>query len=408
MISSKPISTSRRKLSILVILALLAFPAWGAGYRTAAVSNDQGYLQVMLSALSLLAGDVTSPEAVEAYHEQSILDAEYAKDSTLSGYRVSESFSSLESYTEPESTEPDEELVLEIAEETFTESEMEYLLDGDRYADEYLRLLKNLDLLVVADVEEEGLMSHSRVYANGDLIHEAIYISSDEAEEFLQLSNALLPYLKNSNTIIIPVDIPRTVSLSIDGEAVSPVNGYIALEKGEHEFSYGSPVYHAAKETVQVDENTVLEPVLVPIFSGPMFIHSVPFDADIYYQGVKVDNHIAGNGSVPFTVTAIRDGFAPYSVQSTVAPYSRVNIELRPAWMGENDMIERSKDRFYSLLLSTLVSFGLQVAANSVSDIFPDWGIAPVGAVFAGISIVQLVELFDSAFDYFQAAKLGM
>ena len=123
---------------------------------------------------------------------------------------------------------------------------------------------------------------------------------------------------------------------------------------------------------------------------------------------MKVDNHIAGNGSVPFTVTAIRDGFAPYSVQSTVAPYSRVNIELRPAWMGENDMIERSKDRFYSLLLSTLVSFGLQVAANSVSDIFPDWGIAPVGAVFAGISIVQLVELFDSAFDYFQAAKLGM
>ena len=265
-----------------------------------------------------------------------------------------------------------------------------------------------LDLLVVADVEEEGLMSHSRVYANGELIHEAIYISSDEAEEFLQLSNALMPYLKNSDTIIIPVDIPRTVSLSIDGEAVSPVNGYIALEKGEHEFSYGSPVYHAAKETVQVDENTVLEPVLVPIFSGPMFIHSVPYDADIYYQGVKVDNHIAGNGSVPFTVTAIRDGFAPYSVQSTVAPYSRVNIELRPAWMGENDMIERSKDRFYSLLLSTLVSFGLQVAANSVSDIFPDWGIAPVGAVFAGISIVQLVELFDSAFDYFQAAKLGM
>ena len=202
----------------------------------------------MLSALSLLSGDVTSPEAVEAYHEQGVLDAEYAKDSTLSGYRVSESFSSLESYTEPESTEPDEELVLEIAEETFTDSEMEYLLDGDRYADEYLRLLKNLDLLVVADVEEEGLMSHSRVYANGDLIHEAIYISSDEAEEFLQLSNALLPFLKNSNTIIIPVDIPRTVSLSIDGEAVSPVNGYIALEKGEHEFSYGSPVYHAAKE----------------------------------------------------------------------------------------------------------------------------------------------------------------
>lgn len=407
MILSKPISTSRKKLSFFLITLLLSLPLWSAGYRTAVVSDDPGYLQVMLSALSLLSGDVTSPDAEAAFWKQYEFERQAGEDSTLSGYRVSESFSSLDSYSSPEEAD-DSELVLEIAEETFTESEMEYLLSGDRHAEEYLRILKDLDLIIAAKVEEEGLMSHSVVYANGNLIHEELYVSAEEGDEFLALASSILPCLKSSDTLIIPVEIPRTVSLSVDGRAVSLVNGYIALEKGEHEISYASPVYHTLEETVAVDENTALRPVLVPVFSGPMFIHSIPFDADIYYQGTKVENHIAENGSVPFTVAAVRSGFAPYSVQATAAPYSRIDIELRPEWMSENDMIERSKGRFYSLLLSTLLSFGLQVAANSVSDIFPDWGIAPVGAVFAGISVVQLVELMDSAFDYFQAARLGM
>lgn len=408
MILSKPISTSRKRLSFLLCLVLLSIPLWGAGYRTAVLSNDQGYLQIMLSALSLLSGDVTAPDAIAAFQEQEAFEDRSAEEGTLSGYRVSESFSSLSGYKAPEDDGEDDDIVLEIAEETFTESEMQFLLSGDSYAYEYLRIMKNLDLIVAADVEEEGLLSHSRVYADGILIHEEFYVSAEEGAEFLAVARALLPLLKSADTVIIHADIPRTVSLSVDGEPVSPVNGYIALEKGDHVFTYASPVFHTLEETLTIDENTELCPVLVPVFSGPMFIHSIPFDADIYYQGSRIENHVAENGAVPFTVTAAREGFAPYSVQATAAPYSRIDIELRPEWMSENDMIERTKGRFYSLLLSTLLSFGLQVAANSVSDIFPEWGISPVGAVFAGMSVVQLVELMDSAFDYFQAARLGM
>lgn len=408
MISSSPISTSRRKLSILILLALLSLPLWSAGYRTLAISNDEGYLAVISSSLSLLSGDVTAEDAVTAFHEAAERDAVYLKDRTLSGYRTSESFSSVESYEEPEESD-DETVVLEIAEVELTENERSYLLSGDRDATEYVRLSKDLDLIIAADVTEEGLMSHAVVYANGDPVHDAMYVSSDEADEFLSLSEAVLPYLKDENTVIIPVSMPGIVSLSVDGEAVSPVNGYIALEKGEHSFTYSSPVYITHEEIVDVDENTVLSPDLVPVFSGPLFIHSVPFDADIYYQGMKVEDHIAENGTVPFSVTARMDGFAPYSVQATSVPYSRiVDIALRPEWMGENDMIERNKNRFYAILLSTLTTFGLQVAANSLNDIFPDWGIGPAGAFFAGMSVVQLIELFDSMFDYFQAAKLGM
>ena len=195
MISSSPISTSRRKLSLFILLALLSLPLWSAGYRTLAISNDEGYLALLSSSLSLLSGDVTAEDAVTAFHEAAERDAVYLKDRTLSGYRTSESFSSIESYEEPEESD-DETVVLEIAEVELTENERSYLLSGDRDATEYVRLSKDLDLIIAADVTEEGLMSHAVVYANGDPVHDAMYVSSDEADEFLSLSEAILPWSK--------------------------------------------------------------------------------------------------------------------------------------------------------------------------------------------------------------------
>ena len=63
---------------------------------------------------------------------------------------------------------------------------------------------------------------------------------------------------------------------------------------------------------------------------------------------------------------------------------------------------------FYINLIATIVSFGCYVASGSLSDIFTEVELRPVAALAAGISIVQLVELFDSMFDYYQAARLGI
>ena len=76
--------------------------------------------------------------------------------------------------------------------------------------------------------------------------------------------------------------------------------------------------------------------------------------------------------------------------------------------MEDVDLVADAKTRFYNALLGTLITFGVHVAANAVTNIYPEYSIAPVATAMAGISIVQLVEMVDAMFDYFQAASLGM
>ena len=201
--------------------------------------------------------------------------------------------------------------------------------------------------------------------------------------------------------------MPSNVSLTVDGGSVPLVYGYTVLEKGEHEIRYTSPAFMNLEETVTVDEGYRIEPVLQPLFSGPAIVSSVPFDAEIYYQGVKVEDHMAMNGTVPFSITASAEGFAPFSIQSTRLT-DNLTIMLRPGWMEDVDLVADAKTRFYNALLGTLITFGVHVAANAVTNIYPEYSIAPVATAMAGISIVQLVEMVDAMFDYFQAASLGM
>ena len=110
-------------------------------------------------------------------------------------------------------------------------------------------------------------------------------------------------------------------------------------------------------------------------------------------------------GAVLMTVS--KDGFRDENLQIGPGEHFR-SVMLRPQWMEDEDIVKRAKDRFYTNLLSTIISFGGYVAAQSIEGIWPDAGTSPVTTLFAGFSFVELVALFDSMFDYYQAARLGI
>ena len=412
MTSSKRICIFRKRLSLAIMLImLLPLPAGAASYRTLVVSDDEGIASLILSSLSLLSGEVTAPAAIEEYGRKAADEERIAREAAISGYITSENLSGLESYLAQEeaaeAAADDGSLVLEVVEAEVQDAERPFLLAGDRDAFDYIRLVQDLDLIIAAETADEGLLSEVSVYANGDLVHRAAYIASEENDQFLPLTESLLPYIKSEDYIIVPVSMPSNVSLTVDGGSVPLVYGYTVLEKGEHEMRYTSPAFMNLEETVTVDEGYRIEPVLQPLFSGPAIVSSVPFDAEIYYQGVKVEDHMAMNGTVPFSITASAEGFAPFSIQSTRLT-DNLTIMLRPGWMEDVDLVADAKTRFYNARLGTLITFGVHVAANAVTNIYPEYSIAPVATAMAGISIVQLVEMVDAMFDYFQAASLGM
>ena len=122
---------------------------------------------------------------------------------------------------------------------------------------------------------------------------------------------------------------------------------------------------------------------------------------------MKLDSHTLPEAPLPFQVTARHDGFGTYTIQSRM-DLDKLEISLRPEWMENEDIVKDAKDRFYRNLLTTLVSFGCYVASGSLEDIYPEAEFSPVTGMLAGFSFVGLVELFDSMFDYFQAARLGI
>ena len=219
--SSKATFISRKKLSLFIILLLLPFSLVAAPYRVAAVSDDDAFSSLLDDVLTVLSGEVTSPDAIAEYEKKTAEREELEKAEELSSLRRSESFDAIESFGEDdEEITDDDSLVVEIIAPEFSDVEKSFLLQGDEDAFTYLMLRENLDLLIAADAKEDGLMTECTVYANGEEIHRNLYISSDDSSEFDSLLSALFPMLKDDE-VIVRVEAPSTVSLSIDGEAVT-------------------------------------------------------------------------------------------------------------------------------------------------------------------------------------------
>ena len=397
-----------RRIAVLILLLVLPLFLSAAPYRVAVVSESASYRDIIMDALSILSGDITSGEAIEERRERDERKRTLERERELSELRQAESFDRIESFLDGADVQEDDDgLVLEISDAAFSQTEMEYLCRGDMDAFRYLLLRHDLDLIIAVSTEEDGLMTAVDVWINGEEVHRNLYISSSDDGEFSTMLSILRPMLKGPDTVLVSSSLPRTVTVLIDGEQVTPVRGLIAMERGEHAVSLSSPFYQSVEMSFTAEDGAVLSAHFTPVFSGAIFISSVPYDSSIYYQGQLLDTHTVTEGSVPFQITATHPGFSPRTIQSRIA-MDRIQVSLRPAWMEDEDIVERAKTRFYDNLLTTLISFGGYVASGAVERILPDQDLAPVTAMMAGFSFVQLVELMDSMFDYFQAARLGI
>lgn len=403
MSSSKAISISRRKFKLLVILLLLPVFLWAEPYRAAIVTDNPGYQGVLEDALLLLSGDVTSQTAIEARREKDERLKKIEREKSISQARQDEKSPSENAETAAE----EETLSLELVTLELSDTEKEFLYKGDSDATRYVLLRDNLDLLLVSDAAEDGMLTEAVLYINGEESRRTLYITGEDGDEFSAVVALLKPLLKDDDTIIIRADLPYAVSVSVDGNTEVPVRGYIAAERGEHSISYSSPGFESLSQDIEVGDDTVLTAALIERPVSSLFISSRPYDSELFINGMKLDSHTLPEAPLPFQVTARHDGFGTYTIQSRM-DLDKLEISLRPEWMENEDIVKDAKDRFYRNLLTTLVSFGCYVASGSLEDIYPEAEFSPVTGMLAGFSFVGLVELFDSMFDYFQAARLGI
>ena len=149
MISSKATFISRKKLSVLLLIMLLPAVLVAAPFRVAAISDDAHFSSLMDDVLSVLSGEMTDPEAIARYEEKRLADEARGRDEELSRLRQQESFEAISQLSETENTsDSDGVLTLERVTPQFSDVEMEYLLQGNQEAFDYLMLREDLDLLL--------------------------------------------------------------------------------------------------------------------------------------------------------------------------------------------------------------------------------------------------------------------
>jgi len=297
---------------------------------------------------------------------------------------------------------------IEVVSPEFSEVEKEYLLSGDEEAFDYIKLRDGYDMIISIALVSDDVLPEIALYVDSRLEHQALYAEALRKNEEDFLFSFFGSLLLGPDFTVVDVDMPSNGTLYVDDEQISTYTSCIVLSEGLHSISYIIPGYKTKTFDVIVDSSTEkIDLLLDKIEQNDLTISTVPFDSTLFYNGSQLDGKMIEKVVYPFTISATHDGFSLYSMQSMTAVDS-LKISLKPLWMDSEDMISEAKGNFYMNLFATLMCFGGYIATQSVDNMVDEYDIKPVSVVLCGISLVSLVNMIDSMFEYFDSARMGI
>ncbi len=407
MISLKTICTSLKRSSLFLIMFFaLLLPMSGASFRVAIVSEESRYSSLITDVLSVFSNSVSSDYALNLLNKRIDRELKNTYNTSLDRYLKAENFNSINNLELSTSSEIG--ATLEVVAPTLSEVETRYILSSDIDAIEYIKLRDNYDMVISIVLVDNDLLPQIALYIDGELKREALYsdLLRDVEEEFL--FNFFSSLLISDSYKLVKIALPTTGTIYVDDVQVSLYTSRIVLTKGAHTISYIVPGYISKSMDVIIDDTTDnIELALEELPPASLHITSVPYDVAMFYNGIPLEDRVIDNLVYPFTITATHEDFSLYSMQSMI-PMENLTISLKPSWLDSENILEEAKGDFYMNLFITLMTFGGSVAAGTVSNLLPEYDLGPVSVVLGGISLVSLINMVDSMFEYFDSARNGI
>ncbi len=407
MTSLKAICTGLRKLDLFFLFfVVLATSLYSADFRIAICSDVQEYSSLVEDVLDTLK-TASSDQALAKLNERLQYEREKQYYISYDKYLRDEDFSSLGSLSLDKAKE-EHYANIEVVSPEFSEVEKEYLLSGDEEAFDYIKLRDGYDMIISIALVSDDVLPEIALYVDSRLEHQALYAEALRKNEEDFLFSFFGSLLLGPDFTVVDVDMPSNGTLYVDDEQISTYTSCIVLSEGLHSISYIIPGYKTKTFDVIVDSSTEkIDLLLDKIEQNDLTISTVPFDSTLFYNGSQLDGKMIEKVVYPFTISATHDGFSLYSMQSMTAVDS-LKISLKPLWMDSEDMISEAKGNFYMNLFATLMCFGGYIATQSVDNMVDEYDIKPVSVVLCGISLVSLVNMIDSMFEYFDSARMGI
>ena len=363
---------------------------------------DIPYVSSFGSIISFAAKIVDNPALVEKAEERDAFKASVAYEKDLAtSYRNERAI---------ESAEPElihSEYTSEVVPLDLSDSDLSFIASSDEAAISYIKYVNDLDELYFISVyEDEGLYEVS-IYLDGLAVFRFLYSEYVESDAEIEILRYMILRYRMHPYTIAHVSGNTGADIFIDGEPSERYGDYIVMPFGMHHIEISSPSY----ENLSMDEMigpdfSQLDYELTKVRTLPLFISTLPYTDDVYYQGEKVMGGYVDQTTYPFSIIVTKEGFESRTIQSDVGEHSVVTT-LLPSALYYPERIEEKKGEFYTHLLITLLTYGASIAVDVVSDIYT-LDLVPVSTLIKGVSVLELVRTFTALFEYRDALSYGI
>ncbi len=407
MILLKAISTLPKRaksLFVFIVIALTFSSLHAESFILIVDGTSSSYVDMVKTVLSSFS-DVGSESVIRLRRERD----ERERKTTDAVKKTNENRN--ENWSEKkEETTKEEYTLLELkTQETDLSLYKDYLSLGDRDANEWVKIRYNADALLYVASDGGENIERIDLYFDGTLIRSAWYNSlTAESEEDILYSLFASLFLSEDYSLYRVNRTPGDSTLLIDGVNYENPGGYVVLRNGIHTFSLSSYGYKDGVFTYSLDGSTTDIFLSLEKDEGSnIHLITYPFESEVYLNGIKSESKALEKVFTPYIISLTSPSFSNYSYQERRKSDS-LTLTMAPLWTERVDLITKEKGDFYSSLFYLLLSFGGYTASNAISNYYS----ATIGSVckvvFTGCSVVSLVNLMQSAVDYFSSAKTGL
>ena len=408
MISLKVISTLSKKVKIatfFIFILMLSTSLYAAeSFRISITGDNSDYCELVSSVVSSFTS--LSSDWAKAKREE-----RRAKDEFISLSKRKTEMSQKEIFTEiktEEKKDEDEVLSLEIATVDFsTYSSFLRTLDSTAYY--YLKSTNNLDAIIHVSSESQNGLEKINLIIDGAILYSSWYSKETERNEKDSLYSFFASLFLSPDFSLYSLEVyPSDATILLDNSPLEGDGEHLIMKNGEHTFTLSSYGYDNLVYTASFyGEDERIELTMTESEPFSLFVSTIPYDAELFVNGIKSESKTLDNLYTPFVLSSTRDGFLSLSYQEKEKE-NHITLTLPPLWTDSANLMEEKKGDFYKNLFYLLLSFGGYTASSSISNLYSPTIGKVTQVVFTGLSFVSLINLIQSAYDYYNSSRRGV
>ncbi len=253
--------------------------------------------------------------------------------------------------------------------------DVDAMVSGDVQLLEYICFENNADMILIPVISNLQGFNHMAIYGyeyggkEMKLVYESI--SNDSNRFTIRAVLELAKLFKDETPAILRLDnLVTGATVMVDSREVPVLDSYILTTEGEHTISVVAQGYvgRAFTTTLAGGEVSSLNATMLQMHFEALSINSSP-SAQVIVDGSVVGETpmVMDLYSVPLNLRLTAEGYSDSNI-SILGRTNGIDVELKPEWMANKDLLKEQKDGFYGAFARSLLIFGAKIALRSFND----------------------------------------